>query len=120
VELRADRCSAPVPERPLRAVVSNPPYIAWDEREALPASVRDWEPSVALFSGVDGWRDGAAGARGGAALGAGRLLALEVDMRRASLVAELVATHGAYEDVRWCWISPAANGSWSPDDGRQG
>ena len=28
------------------------------------------------------------------------LLAIEVDMRRASLVAELVATHGAYEEVR--------------------
>ncbi len=37
-----------------RVVVSNPPYIALGEAEALPASVRDWEPAVALFSGGDG------------------------------------------------------------------
>ena len=67
------RCSAPVHERPLRAVVSNPPYIAWDERDALPASVRDWEPSVALFSGADGMATTARLVREAArSLGAGR------------------------------------------------
>ena len=101
VELRAGSLLGPVPERPLRAVVSNPPYISWDERDALPAIVRDWEPAVALFSGVDGMAvTGRLVREAGSALGAGGLLALEVDARRASLAAELVATDGAYEQVQ--------------------
>jgi release factor glutamine methyltransferase len=35
-------------------VVSNPPYIADDERSALPSDVLDHEPHIALFSGTDG------------------------------------------------------------------
>ena len=85
-----------------------------------PPSVRDWEPAVALFSGADGMATTARLVREAArSLGAGGLLALEVDARRASLVAELVATDGAYEQCGWSWISPAASGSWSPDDGRR-
>jgi len=101
VELRAGSLLGPVYERPLRAVVSNPPYISWDERDTLPAIVRDWEPAVALFSGADGMAVTARLVReAGSALGAGGLLALEVDARRASLAAELVATDGAYEQVQ--------------------
>jgi len=101
VELRAGSLLGAVPERPLRAVVSNPPYISWDERDALPASVRDWEPAVALYSDGDGMDTSARLVRdAGAALERGGLLALEVDMRRASLVAELVATDGAYDQVQ--------------------
>ncbi|MEO8562367.1 MAG: peptide chain release factor N(5)-glutamine methyltransferase [bacterium] len=101
VELRAGSLLRPVHERPLRAVVSNPPYISNSEAGDLPASVRDWEPAVALFSGADGMSTTRALVRdASAALGAGGLLALEVDARRASIAAELVATHGAYEQVR--------------------
>ena len=101
VELRAGSLLDAVPERPLRAVVSNPPYISWDERDALPPSVRDWEPAVALFSDADGMATTARLVReAGAALEDGGLLALEVDVRRASVVAELVATHGAYDQVQ--------------------
>jgi release factor glutamine methyltransferase len=101
VEMRPGSLLGAVPERPLRAVVSNPPYISWDERDALPASVRDWEPSVALFSGADGMAVTARLVReAGVALEVGGLLALEVDARRASLVAELVATDGAYDQVQ--------------------
>jgi release factor glutamine methyltransferase len=35
-------------------VVSNPPYIAAGEREALPEDVRSFEPPQALFSGASG------------------------------------------------------------------
>ncbi len=35
-------------------VVSNPPYISWNEAADLPALVRDWEPAVALFAADDG------------------------------------------------------------------
>jgi release factor glutamine methyltransferase len=101
VELRAGSLLRPVPERPLRAVVSNPPYISIAEAAALPPSVRDWEPAVALFSGSDGMEATARLVReASVALGAGGLLAMEVDTRRASLAAELVATNGAYERVQ--------------------
>ncbi|HEV7990786.1 MAG TPA: peptide chain release factor N(5)-glutamine methyltransferase [Gemmatimonadaceae bacterium] len=101
VELRGGSLLRPVLERPLRAVVSNPPYISTGEAGKLPASVRDWEPAVALFSGADGMSATARLVReSAAALGAGGLLALEVDARRASIAAELVATHGEYEQVR--------------------
>lgn len=101
VELRAGSLLRPVHERPLRAVVSNPPYISNAEAADLPASVRDWEPAIALFSGADGMSTTTELVReASAALGAGGLLALEVDARHASIAAELVATHGAYEQVR--------------------
>jgi len=92
---------------PLRArrqqanvIVSNPPYIAFDEARDLPRDVRDWEPPVALFSGAQGLdvtRRLVADA--GETLVTGGLLALEVDARRASLVAECVAGDERYEDV---------------------
>ena len=101
VELRHGSLLAPVPERGLRAVVSNPPYIAFHEMAELPSGVRDWEPSVALCSGGDGMAMTARLIREAApALAAGGVLALEVDVRRASLVAELAASHGALEQVR--------------------
>jgi release factor glutamine methyltransferase len=37
----------------LDVLVSNPPYVADDEAEALPASVREYEPAGALFAGDD-------------------------------------------------------------------
>jgi release factor glutamine methyltransferase len=101
VELRHGSLLGPVPERGLRAVVSNPPYVSLDEAAALPAGVRDWEPAVALFSGRAGMATIAGLVREAAhALAAGGLLALEVDARRASLAAELAATHGAYDGIR--------------------
>src|SRR5262245_22627433 len=38
---------APVRDRRVRALVSNPPYIAFSELEELPPSIRDWEPALA-------------------------------------------------------------------------
>jgi release factor glutamine methyltransferase len=84
-----------------RAVVSNPPYIALGEAASLPASVRDWEPAVALFSGSDGLRATAQLVREAAdVLAPGGLLALEVDVRRASLVAELVSRERRFHAIR--------------------
>jgi release factor glutamine methyltransferase len=101
VELRAGSLLGAVHERPIRAVVSNPPYISWHERDALPPSVRDWEPAVALFSEGDGLTTTVRLVQeAGAALEPHGLLALEADARRASVVAEVVATHGAYDGVQ--------------------
>jgi release factor glutamine methyltransferase len=82
-------------------IVSNPPYIAYDEAAELPASVRDWEPAMALLSGADGMSATAALIRGAAdLLQKGGILALEVDARRASLAAESLAV-----DPRYCEIA---------------
>jgi release factor glutamine methyltransferase len=84
-----------------RAVVSNPPYIALGEAEALPSSVRNWEPAPALFSGGDGMSVTARLVRQAAAvLEPDGLFVIEVDARRASLAAELVAHERRFHDVR--------------------
>ena len=101
VDLRHGSLLGPVSETRIAAIVSNPPYIAFSEASDLPASVRDWEPSVALFAADDGMAVTAELIRDAAPLLApSGLLALEVDVRRATLVAELAESHGAYVDVR--------------------
>jgi release factor glutamine methyltransferase len=86
-----------------RVIVSNPPYIAFDEAPALPASVRDWEPAAALFSGNGGLATTSALVRESiTVLEKGGVLAIEVDARRASMVAELVVRERQFEDVRVC------------------
>ena len=101
VDLRHGSLLGPIHEMGLAAIVSNPPYIAFSEASSLPATVRDWEPSVALFAGDDGMAVTARLIHDAAPLLApSGLLALEVDVRRAALVAELAASNGAYVDVR--------------------
>lgn len=57
VELHRGDLFAALPEE-LRGridlVVTNPPYVAATDFEALPPEVRDYEPAVALFGGEDG------------------------------------------------------------------
>ena len=86
--------------RELRAVVSNPPYISFSETFELPASVRDWEPMIALLSAREGLEATARLVRQAATrLEPAGLLALEVDARRAALVAELVSSDSRFQDV---------------------
>ncbi|MEO7367852.1 MAG: HemK/PrmC family methyltransferase [Gemmatimonadaceae bacterium] len=100
VEFRRGSLIAPVGDVKATVLVSNPPYIAFSELEALPRSVRDWEPPLALLSGHDGM---AATAKivseGSRILASGGILALEVDERRASLAAELIMKHGGYTNI---------------------
>lgn len=92
---------APLLDVRARVVVSNPPYIALGEAESLPASVRDWEPAVALYSGNDGMTATARLVREAAdVLASDGLLAIEVDMRRASLAAELVSRERRFHQIR--------------------
>lgn len=103
VEFRTGDLLAPLAGERLDVIVSNPPYIAFDEANDLPASVRDWEPSHALFSanhGLDATRRIVDGAP--ELLCTGGLLALEVDCRRALQVVELVASRGAFRGVEVC------------------
>ena len=100
LEFRAGSLLAPVRDVRARVVVSNPPYIAHDEAAALPGSVRDWEPVVALFTGAGGMAATREIIRGAPTiLDRGGLLALEVDSRRAALAAEIALADGRYDDV---------------------
>ncbi len=105
VELCAGADLAPVSSLKLhgpgaRVIVSNPPYIAYTEAAALPASVRAWEPPVALFADHDGMaRYEALVAGAPAVLEPGGWLVLELDATRAARTADLARAHG-YHEVR--------------------
>ena len=100
VEFMHGSLLAPLAGLRVRALISNPPYIAFAELEDLPASVRDWEPPVALLSGDERLAATRTIVREApAVLESGGLLAVEVDTRRASLVAEALASNGSYRDV---------------------
>lgn len=100
VEMLHGSFFAPVEGRRLDAVISNPPYIAYAECATLPASVRDWEPSGALLCADNGLAaTRSIVAQAPRYLRQGGILALEVDLRRAGLVAEMIAVQGSYADV---------------------
>jgi release factor glutamine methyltransferase len=100
IEFRVGSLLRPCRDIRARVLCANLPYIAYGEAAALPASVRDWEPAVALFSPNEGMA--AIRALLGAApaiLERGGHILLEVDARRASLAAEMAATNPRYHDV---------------------
>lgn len=105
LEFRIGSDLAPVSElkpsgAPARVIVSNPPYIAYTEAVALPASVRAWEPPVALFADHDGMaRYEALLAGAPAVLEPGGWVVLELDATRAERTADLARDQG-YDEVR--------------------
>jgi release factor glutamine methyltransferase len=100
VEFRLGSLLAPLAGERLDAIVSNPPYISFAEMAQLPADVRDWEPCLALICPQDGLAvTRQIVAHAPAVLKHGGILALEVDMRRAGSVAELVSVDRRYKDV---------------------
>ena len=96
LELRAGALWAPVGDgERFDVIVANPPYVAESERETLMPEVVEHEPAVALFSGADGLdlvRELVAGA--GERLEPGGLLAMELGLGQAPVVAELVEAAG--------------------------
>jgi len=100
IDFRAGADLAPLAGVVARVIVSNPPYIAFHEAAALPASVRDWEPATALFAADDGMaRYDALLAGASDHLEPDGWLVLEVDMRRAQLTAQRALARG-FESVR--------------------
>lgn len=100
VEFRHGSLLAPLNDVRLDAIVSNPPYISFAELIDLPPDVRDWEPCIALLSASDGLaatRELVHSAP--TSLRRGGLLALEVDVRRAGSVAEMISVDGRYRDI---------------------
>ncbi len=95
VEFRHGDLLEPLAGEQLSALVSNPPYVAASEWEALDPGVRDYEPRGALVSGVDGLehthrlledvRE---------VLRSGGLFAIELDSRRARESLRLAHEHG--------------------------
>jgi release factor glutamine methyltransferase len=73
-------------------IVSNPPYVAFSDRESLQREVRDWEPSLALYGGPSGtavYQRLIPEAR--RVLKPGGILALEIGFGQAEAVSELAA-----------------------------
>lgn len=82
-------------------IVSNPPYVADDERAGLPRDVVDHEPASALFAGADGVAVIAAIIAGAAdRLESGGLLALEIGEGQAAAVLELLSQDARYAGPR--------------------
>lgn len=45
---------APLEKKRIDVLVSNPPYIAWDEKRELDTTVREYDPELALFADKNG------------------------------------------------------------------
>ena len=92
----------PLPESvrgSIDVVVSNPPYIADNERTALPTDVVDYEPHVALFSGVDGTTIIERIAPGATEwLARGGWLLIEISPHLQTVVPNLLRSHG-FEEI---------------------
>jgi release factor glutamine methyltransferase len=99
VLVRCDLTAALAPAS-VDVLVANPPYIAAAEYAALDASVREWEPRLALESGADGLD---ATRRllheGSRVVRQGGLVAVELDASRAAASVALARGHG-WEDAR--------------------
>ncbi|MBP6772789.1 MAG: peptide chain release factor N(5)-glutamine methyltransferase [Gemmatimonadaceae bacterium] len=95
VEFRIGADLAPVSDVQARVIVSNPPYIAYEEASALPSSVRDWEPATALFAADRGMaRYAVLLSQSAERLTPDGFVALEVDARRARETAALAEARG--------------------------
>jgi len=82
------------------AIVSNPPYIPQADAGQLPKEIRDHEPSLALFAPSAGTEVHARLiADGPRWLGTGKVLAMEVGLGQAALVAAAIRQEGHYGDV---------------------
>ena len=101
VEFRLGADLAPLAGIKACLIVSNPPYIAPEEASSLPASVRDWEPAVALYAD-DGGMARYDQLLAGAAdyLEPDGWLVLETDARRARETVRRATGTGRYTGVR--------------------
>jgi release factor glutamine methyltransferase len=101
IELRLGSGLGALSGEAVDVLVSNPPYVAFEEARDLPASVRDWEPAHALFSADQGLAFTREIVRSAPrSLRAGGLIALEGDAYRVPRVAEMVAASEAFTDVQ--------------------
>lgn len=97
---RLDILNEKIPFQNLDVIVSNPPYIALEERDAMNKNVVDYEPHIALFvsdsNPLTFYQQIAEKSK--EALKPGGLLAVEINERFGSEVAELLMKNG-FSDV---------------------
>lgn len=97
LEFRSGADMQPVLELKARVIVSNPPYIAFEEAEGLPSRVRNWEPATALYADSNGMARYEELLRSAPlVLEPGGWLVLECDSVRARATFDLAASVGAY------------------------
>lgn len=99
LEFRLGSLYEPVAGERFDVIASNPPYVGDEERDALDAEVRDWEPAAALFAGAGGLdviRPLVAQAP--AHLAPGGLLAMEIGATQADAVREIIRATGAFRE----------------------
>ena len=95
VQLVASDFATALADASCDALVSNPPYLSEAELAALDPAVRDWEPTLALVSGSDGFRaTDALLADGLRVIRPGGWIALELDCSRAAESARRAARLG--------------------------
>jgi release factor glutamine methyltransferase len=88
------------PVFPIRVVVSNPPYIAPEDRAGLAAEIVDHEPHPALFAGEGGTEFiRRLVPRAGEILSRGGLLALEIGEDLGERVRDLLVESSLYDDI---------------------
>lgn len=82
-------------------VIANPPYIPFEAWESVPAQVRDYDPELALFSGLDGL-DVMRGltTRAAELLRPDGLVCVEHAEANAKQTVALFARHGGWREVR--------------------
>jgi release factor glutamine methyltransferase len=95
VEIRQGSWLEPLGGDVVDAIVSNPPYVTAAEFDTLDASVRKYEPRLALVGGVDGLEPSRVLlAQGARYLTPGGLIALELDSRRAQATLDIARDAG--------------------------
>lgn len=100
VEFRQGDALAPLRGELVDILVSNPPYIAFEEVKELPENVRNWEPPAALACAHDGLAMTRALVQGAASILRPRgLMALETDSRRAFRVAQMLHETESFEAI---------------------
>jgi release factor glutamine methyltransferase len=100
IELIRGDLTAPLGRSAFDLIVSNPPYLTEAEHGVLDASVRDWEPPLALVSGVRGMDASARVlADGQRLLRSGGWLVMELDSSRAPAAA-LTAAEAGWDQVQ--------------------
>ena len=91
------------PQNNADIIVSNPPYVPDKAQPALPAEVRDYEPSVALFGGSDGLDCFRRLLRDPGDLSAGGWLVVEVGYDQGDAVRALAASRIREAGDRCSW-----------------
>ncbi len=84
-----------------RVIVTNPPYVSKEDIEKLDPEIKDFEPMIALWGGVDGLDSIRRIIEGSPEyLTPGGCLIMEIGWGQAEKVKEILTSHGLYQDIK--------------------